>query len=147
MRTPEQQKRFNDFLNVIDGEEDLDGQITKNYISHKQYLLLSQFEEVADIKKNEGIGDYFTSTDYDGIFREYYSNFYHNIMMLMYYEHIENYGLCNVINETIHLSRRVLFDTLKTMTNKEELEDTLVVVEMSEDELKQIIKNNYGENY
>lgn len=147
MRTLEQQKKFEDLLEVVRAEEDLEGQITKNYISHKQYLLLTQFEEVAGVKKDEGIGNYFSSTDFDGIFREYYSNFYHNIMMLMYFEYIENYGLCNVINETINLSRRVLFDTLKTITNKDELIDTVTIVELSEEELKKIIENNYGTNY
>ena len=147
MRTPEQQKKFNDLIEVMKAETELESQITKNYITHKQYLLLTQFEEVADISRQEGIGNYFSSDDYDGIFREYYSNFYHHIMMLMYFEYIENYNMCNIINETIQLSRRILIDTLKTITDMDEIPDTITIVEISEEELKKIIENNYGANY
>ena len=85
MRTPKQTQRFNDFIEIINHEVDLEKDITKSYIQQKQYLLLTQFEEVANIKKGEGVGSYFSSDDYDGIFREYYSNFYTSYMLLLYY--------------------------------------------------------------
>lgn len=147
MRTQKQQQKFNDFVEIMNHEVDLEKEITKAYIQQKQYLLLSQFEEVADVKRGEGIGSYFSTDDYDGIFREYYSNFYTSIMILYYYEYLEDYGMCNILKETIEMNRRILIDTLKSLVQVEELPDTITIVEISEDELKHIIQTHYGTNH
>lgn len=147
MRNNKQTQRFNDFIEIMECQPDLEKEITKAYIQQKQYLLLTQFEQVADIKKGDGINPYFQSNDYDGIFREYYSNFYTSIMILYYYEFIEDYQMCNILKETINMNRMILIDTIKQIVQQDEIEDTITIIEISEEELIQIIQTNYGTNH
>lgn len=147
MRTPKQTQRFNDFIEIINHEVNLEKDITKSYIQQKQYLFLTQFEEVADIKKGEGVSSYFQSDDYDGIFREYYSNFYTSYMLLLYYEYFEDYGMCNIMKEIIEMNHKIMVDTIKTIVGSDEITDTLTIIDISQDEIKNLIQQNYGTNY
>ena len=147
MRTNKQKQRFNDFIEIIECQPDLEKEITKAYIQQKQYLLLTQFEEVADIKKGEGISSFFQSDDYNGIFNEYYSNYYTSFMLLMYYEYFEDYAMCNIMKEIIQMNHKIMVDTIKTIVGSDEITDTLTIIDISQDEIKNLIQQNYGTNY
>ena len=147
MRTNKQKQRFNDFIEIIECQPDLEKEITKAYIQQKQYLLLTQFEEVADIKKGEGISSFFQSDDYNGIFNEYYSNYYTSFMLLMYYEYFEDNAMCNIMKEIIQMNHKIMVDTIKTIVGSDEITDTLTIIDISQDEIKNLIQQNYGTNY
>ena len=142
MRTEKQQKKFINLINLFNGEEDLEGLMSKTYIKYLQNKLVEQFEDVIGVNlfKNQ-----INSTDnelYEGYLRQYY-NFK---LYILYFEYLEKYDVCSTITQILELAR---YQHIKLLTDdiSELVESWEAIIDIAEDELNILIEETYGTNF
>jgi len=142
MRNDTQQKKFNKLISVLDEETDLHDLMNKTYVKYLQNKLVADFEEVV------GVNTFYNKlnlTD-EEVYLEYTTHFYNFNLYIEYFQHKQNYEACSVIKRILDVSRD-LHLKLIISNIKEAREGWEAVLDIAEDEIKQIIKNEYGSQF
>jgi hypothetical protein len=142
MRNQKQQKNFDKLVNLLDGEDDLEELMSKTYIKYLQTKLIEDFEAVIGTRTHL---KQINTTD-EQKYTEYLQQYYHFNLYIHYFEHLEKYDICSTIKNILELMR---YQYIKMITNDvpQSKEGWDLVFDTAEDELNEIIKNEYGTNF
>ena len=147
MRTKDQKRRFDDIIELLSNDKDTEPLIIKTYNTQKAFLALKTMEKISGVKSYEGYDKYFEKQDIEGVVAEYYSNYYSNKILLLFYEYIEDYNTCTLLKEIQRMYDIILANVVYSIVGKKEFNEWVEVILNSTIELEKIITETYGENY
>jgi hypothetical protein len=142
MRNSNQQKKFQQLLDILDNEPELHKILSQQYIRYKQMILLNEFENLIDA---ELLYSKLGGDDVE-LHHDYLSNYYTHRLYILYFEYIEIYEMCRIIDEILQIARQQHIKLL--CGNIDDCRDGWdAVIDLAEIEINTLIQDIYGANH